>query len=114
MDTSNASHYIIKPLFNFDNVTSTNSKDHTENNDVLIIRRVTSTLLSFNSNTIAEIANITVTGGNDPYANRQAFISSGKLTVRDCLFTNGTGGGFGEYITITGDGTGYIYDSNFT
>ena len=71
-------------------------------------------LLSFNSNTIAEIANITVTGGNDPYANRQAFISSGKLTVRDCLFTNGTGGGFGEYITITGDGTGYIYDSNFT
>ena len=50
VDTSNASHYIIKPLFNFDNVTSTNSKDHTENNDVLIIRRVTSTLLSFNSN----------------------------------------------------------------
>ena len=50
VDTSNASHYIIKPLFNFDNVTSTNSKDHTENNNVLIIRRVTSTLLSFNSN----------------------------------------------------------------
>ena len=50
VDTSNASHYIIKPLFNFDNVTSTNSKDHTENNEVLIIRRTASTLLSFNSN----------------------------------------------------------------
>ena len=50
VDTSNDSHYIIKPLFNFDNVTSTNSKDHTENNEVLIIRRTASTLLSFNSN----------------------------------------------------------------
>ena len=50
VDIGNSSHYIIKPLFNFNSVTSTNSKDHTENNDVLIIRRVTSTLLSFNSN----------------------------------------------------------------
>jgi hypothetical protein len=50
VDTSNDSHYIIKPLFNFDNVTSTNPKDHTENNGVLIIRRTASTLLSFNSN----------------------------------------------------------------
>ena len=71
-------------------------------------------LFAFGSNTIVEITNITLNGGNDPYANRYAISSSGKLTVRDCLFTNGTGGGFAEYITISGSGEGYIYDSNFT
>ena len=49
VDIGNSSHYIIKPLFNFNSVTSTNSKDHTENNNVLIIRRVASTMLSFKS-----------------------------------------------------------------
>lgn len=81
---------------------------------VVIDRTHSYGLFSFGSNTITEISNITFTGGSDPYANRQAISSSGKLTVRNCLFTNATGGGFAEYITINGNGAGYIYDSNFT
>ena len=43
-------YYMIKPLFNFDNVTSTNPNDNTSNNNVLIIEKNNNTRLSFKSN----------------------------------------------------------------
>ena len=46
---STAAYHKILPLFNFDSVTSTNSNDHTENNNVLVLRKFNSTLLSFKS-----------------------------------------------------------------
>jgi hypothetical protein len=43
-------YYMIKPLFNFDSVTSTNLNDNTSNNNVLIIEKNNNTRLSFKSN----------------------------------------------------------------
>lgn len=41
---------MIKPLFNFTNVTSSNPMDNTENNKVLILQYKETTMLSFHSN----------------------------------------------------------------
>ena len=46
---STSYYYRILPLFNFDSVTSTDSEDHTENNNALILKKNTATLLSFKS-----------------------------------------------------------------
>ena len=48
--TTYTDYYMIKPLFNFDNVTSTNPNDNTSNNNVLIIEKNNNTRLSFKSN----------------------------------------------------------------
>ena len=48
--TTNNENYIVKPLFNFDSVTSSNPDDHTGNNKVLVLNKDTSTMLSFKSN----------------------------------------------------------------
>ena len=42
--------YEVHPLFNFDSVTSSNPKDHTSNNKVLILQKIGTTMLSFTSN----------------------------------------------------------------
>lgn len=43
--------YEVKPLFNFDTVTSSNPKDHTSNKKVLILQKNLETTLTFNSTT---------------------------------------------------------------
>ena len=48
--TTYTDYYMIKPLFNFDTVTSTNPIDKTDNNKVLIIAKDNTTRLSFKSN----------------------------------------------------------------
>ena len=48
--TTYTDYYMIKPLFNFDTVTSTNPNDNTSNNNVLIIEKDNTTRLSFKSN----------------------------------------------------------------
>ena len=48
--TTYTDYYMIKPLFNFDTVTSTNPIDKTDNNKVLIIAKNNTTRLSFKSN----------------------------------------------------------------
>ena len=48
--TTYTDYYMIKPLFNFDSVTSTNPNDNTRNNNVLIIEKDNTTRLSFKSN----------------------------------------------------------------
>ena len=48
--TTHTNFYEVKPLFNYDKVTSSNPKDHTENNNVLILQKIGTTMLSFKSN----------------------------------------------------------------
>ena len=48
--TTYTDYYMIKPLFNFDTVTSTNPIDKTDNPKVLIIAKDNTTRLSFKSN----------------------------------------------------------------
>ena len=55
--------YEVKPLFNFDTCESSNPKDHTDNNKVLILQKNDETMLTFKSTirtrTNAEIKTIT-------------------------------------------------------
>ena len=48
--TTYTDYYMIKPLFNYDTVTSTNPIDKTDNPKVLIIAKDNTTRLSFKSN----------------------------------------------------------------
>lgn len=48
--TTHDEFYEVKPLFNFDTVTSSNPKDHTGNNHVLILQKIGTTMISFKSN----------------------------------------------------------------
>ena len=71
-------------------------------------------LFVFEANTNVEIDNITVINGIKRFVLRQAIQTYGNLTVRNCVFTNATGGGFGEYIVGSNSAHVYVYDSNFT
>jgi hypothetical protein len=61
--TTTDTNYTVRPLFNFNNVTSSNPNDHTENKDVLILEKDTSTLLYFKADvnvmTVSEFSNET-------------------------------------------------------
>ena len=61
--TVNDTNYLVKPLFNFDSVVSSNPDDHTNNNNVLILNKITTTMLSFkadiNTMTVSEISTVT-------------------------------------------------------
>ena len=48
--TTHDEFYEVHPLFNFDSVTSSNPKDHTNNPKVLILQKIGTTMLSFKSN----------------------------------------------------------------
>jgi hypothetical protein len=48
--TNHSDYYEVKPLFNFDTVTSTNPIDKTDNPKVLILEKKGDTKLSFKSN----------------------------------------------------------------
>ena len=48
--TTTNEFYMVKTLFNFDSVTSSNPKDHTDNPKVLILQKIGTTMLSFKSN----------------------------------------------------------------
>jgi hypothetical protein len=43
--------YLVKPLFNFDTVTSSNPEDHTSNKYALVLQKIDTTKLFFKSNT---------------------------------------------------------------
>ncbi len=82
------------------------------NGDVTIDRNSNFDVLKIYENANLTLNNIKFANGYNIYASDSALHNNGILIIKNCSFTNGTGGCYGQYI----DNKGYleIYDSNFT
>ena len=83
------------------------------NGEAIIDRTTYYDVFNIGNGAEVSINGLSFKNGYNKYSSRSAIKNYGTLTITNCLFTNGTGGGFGEYIENSG-GHLEVYNSHFT
>lgn len=115
-DEEGAVIYMNAGTYDYINYVAINNRILTitsHNGEVIIDRTTYYDVFNIGKEAKVSINGLTFKNGYNKYSSRTAIKNYGTLTITNCLFTNGTGGGFGEYIENNG-GHLEVYKSNFT